>query len=55
MWRDSSQGVGEVFVREEVGGILPREWRFSPEVEESPHISQCPLCNLLEKAKCCDC
>ena len=24
MGRDSSQGVGEVLVREEVGGILPR-------------------------------
>lgn len=55
MGRDSSQGVGEVLVREEVGRILPRGRRFSPEVEESPHISQCPLCNLLEKTKCCDC
>ena len=36
-------------------GFFLGEWRFSPEVEESPHISQCPLCNLLEKAKCCDC
>ena len=55
MGRDSSQGVGEVLVREEVKGFFLGEWRFSPEVEESPHISQCPLCNLLEKAQCCDC
>ena len=52
MGRDSSQRVGEVLVREEVGGILPRGMEI---LSRGPHISQCPLCNLLEKAKCCDC
>ena len=36
-WRNSSQGKGNSFQK---GG-------------ESPHISQCLLCNLLEKVKCC--
>ena len=46
MGRDSSQGVGEVLVREEVGGILPRGMKI---------LSRGRREFLLEKAKCCDC
>ena len=39
MGRDSSQGVGEVLVREEVGGILPRGMEFlSRGRRESSHF-----------------